>query len=84
MEYTFRWFGPKDPSKLKDIRQIGINGIVTSLANIKYGEEWSYGAIKKRKSIIESFLVDNSKSLKWSVVESLPVHNDIKKKIWKI
>jgi mannonate dehydratase len=38
MEYTFRWFGPQDPSKLREIRQIGINGIVTSLANVKYGQ----------------------------------------------
>ena len=46
MEYTFRWFGPQDPSKLKEIRQIGISGIVTSLANVKYGQKWSYANIK--------------------------------------
>ena len=55
MEYTFRWFGPQDPSRLREIRQIGINGIVTSLANVKYGQKWSYESIKKRKSLIESF-----------------------------
>jgi len=80
MEYTFRWFGPQDPSKLREIRQIGINGIVTSLANVKYGQKWSYESIKKRKSLIESFRVSSSKTLNWSVVESLPVHNDIKKR----
>ena len=80
MEYTFRWFGPQDPSKLKEIRQIGINGIVTSLANVKYGQKWSSEDIKKRKSFIESFKVNKSKKLNWSVVESLPVHNDIKKR----
>ena len=83
MEYTFRWFGPNDPSKLNHIRQIGVSGIVTSLANVKYGEKWSHASIKKRKSLIESFLVNHSKSLKWSVVESLPVHNDIKKRSGK-
>ena len=80
MEYTFRWFGPQDPSKLKEIRQIGINGIVTSLTNVKYGQKWGYESIKKRKSLIESFKVSSSKTLNWSVVESLPVHNDIKKR----
>ena len=62
MEYTFRWFGPQDPSKLKEIRQIGISGIVTSLANVKYGQKWSYANIKKRKTFIESFKVDKSTS----------------------
>ena len=80
MEYTFRWFGPHDPSKLDDIRQIGVRGIVTSLASVKYGEKWTDDLIKKRKKFIESFKVDKSKFLKWSVVESLPVHNDIKKR----
>ena len=80
MEHTFRWFGPHDPSKLNQIRQIGVTGIVTSLANVKYGEKWTNNLIKKRKKFIESFKVDKSQSLKWSVVESLPVHNDIKKR----
>ena len=39
MKYTFRWFGPKDPSKLEYIKQIGVSGIVTSLAHIQYGEK---------------------------------------------
>jgi len=80
MEYTFRWFGPNDPSSLNDIRQIGVSGIVTSLANVKYGEKWTDDLINKRKKYIESFKIDKSKFLKWSVVESLPVHNDIKKR----
>ncbi len=80
MEYTFRWFGPNDPSSLNDIRQIGVSGIVTSLANVKYGEKWTDDLINKRKKYIGSFKIDKSKFLKWSVVESLPVHNDIKKR----
>ena len=51
MEYTFRWFGPHDPSKLEYIRQIGVTGIVTSLASIKYGEKWSLNEIEKRKKL---------------------------------
>ena len=80
MECTFRWFGPHDPSKLEHIRQIGVTGIVTSLANIKYGEKWSLNEIEKRKKIIERHKISNSQNLKWSVAESLPVHNDIKKR----
>ncbi len=52
MEYTFRWFGPNDPSSLNDIRQIGVSGIVTSLANVKYGEKWTDDLINKRKKYI--------------------------------
>ena len=80
MEYTFRWFGPKDPSKLNHIKQIGVSGIVTSLAEIKYGEKWSYKEINKRKKLIEKNIISKNSNLKWSVVESLPVHNDIKKR----
>ena len=83
MEYTFRWFGPKDPAKINHIRQIGVTGIVTSLNHIKYGEKWTDYEIKKRKKIINE--VKNSKELKlnWSVAESLPVHNDIKSRSGK-
>ena len=49
MEYTFRWFGPKDPAKINHIRQVGATGIVTSLNHIKYGEKWTGYEIKKRK-----------------------------------
>ena len=80
MLYSFRWFGHNDPSKLDQIRQIGVEGIVSSLAQIKYGEKWSAFEIKKRKKFIESFKINNNKNLTWSVVESLPVHNDIKKR----
>jgi len=83
MEFTFRWFGPKDPAKINHIRQVGVTGIVTSLNHIKYGEKWTDYEIKKRKKIINE--VKNSKELKlkWSVAESLPVHNDIKSRSGK-
>ena len=67
MEYTFRWFGPHDPSKLKYIKQIGVSGIVTSLANVKYGETWTIKEIEKRKNIIENNLITKNTKLKWRV-----------------
>ena len=83
MLYSFRWFGHDDPSQLNQIRQIGVEGIVSSLAQIKYGEKWSSIEIKKRKKFIESFNIGKNKKLIWNVVESLPVHNDIKKRSGK-
>ncbi len=75
MEETWRWFGPKDAVTLRHIRQTGARGIVTSLHEIPYGEVWSVAAIEERKALIAA---DPTLGLRWSVVESLPIHEAIK------
>ena len=69
---TWRWFGPSDSISLQKIRQAGATGIVTSLHEVKTGDVWTKEAIAERKKVIEDA------GLQWTVIESIPVHNDIK------
>jgi mannonate dehydratase len=77
MRESWRWFGPNDPVTIDDIRQTGATDIVSALHGIPTGESWSIEAIEKHQTFIERCETDLM-PLTWSVVESIPVHEDIK------
>lgn len=73
MQQTMRWFGPNDSIALKDIRQCGVTGIVTALHEVPVGGVWTVETIKDRQETVRKA------GMEWTVIESLPVHEDIKK-----
>ena len=73
MKMTFRWYGEDDPVTLEKIRQIpGMKGIVSAIYDIPVGEVWPLERILKLKETVEA------SGLELSVIESVPVHEDIK------
>jgi mannonate dehydratase len=72
MEESMRWFGPNDTVSLAEIRQTGATGIFSSLHEIPYGEEWPEAKIAERQAVIAAA------GLRWTAVESVPVHESIK------
>ena len=78
MLQAWRWYGPNDPVSLDDIRQAGATDIVTALHQFPPGQTWTREAVRARKSEIED-TPPNRVPLRWSVIESIPVPDDVKR-----
>ena len=79
MEQTWRWFGPRDRVSISDVAQAGATGIVTALHHVPTGAVWSPDEITRRQAEVRTMADGSPSGLTWSVVESLPVSEDIKK-----
>lgn len=85
MRQTWRWFGPKDLVSIDDMLQAGVEGVVTALHHVPTGEIWSPADIAERQGLLAVMRDGAPSGLKWEVVESLPVSEDIKRQTgdWK-
>ncbi|MBC7312178.1 MAG: mannonate dehydratase, partial [Rhizobium sp.] len=79
MRQTWRWFGPRDLVSIDDMMQAGVEGVVSALHHVPTGAVWTGEEVKKRQAEIGRMKDGNPSGLKWDVVESLPVSEDIKK-----
>ncbi|RST83486.1 mannonate dehydratase [Aquibium carbonis] len=79
MRQTWRWFGPKDIVSIDDMLQAGVEGVVTALHHVTTGNVWSPDEIARRQRELSVMKDGQPSGLRWEVVESLPVSEDIKK-----
>jgi len=79
MRQTWRWFGPNDQTSIDDMRQAGVEGVVSALHHVATGSVWTREEIAKRQDEIAHTRDGSPSQLAWEVVESLPVSEDIKK-----
>ncbi|WP_225027264.1 mannonate dehydratase [Xinfangfangia pollutisoli] len=79
MRQTWRWFGPKDLCSVDDMRQAGVEGVVSALHHVATGAVWTPEEIARRQAEIATMKDGSPSGLAWEVVESLPVSEDIKK-----
>lgn len=79
MKQGWRWFGPNSPVTLDEVRQTGATNIVSSLHEVPIGRAWTQAEVRERQSLIEATPVSRS-SLTWSVVESIPIPDAVKRK----
>lgn len=79
MKHTWRWFGPEDLVSISDMRQAGVQGVVTALHHVPNGEVWTPDQIKQRQTLVSTMPDGSSSGFGWDVVESLPVSEAIKK-----
>src|SRR5690554_1606720 len=80
MRQTWRWFGPKDVTRIEDVMQAGAEGVVSALHHVPYGEVWTPQEIARRQAEIAHTGSGTPSGMAWEVVESLPVSEDIKKR----
>ncbi|MCS0502754.1 mannonate dehydratase [Ancylobacter mangrovi] len=79
MRQTWRWFGPKDLVSVDDMMQAGVEGVVSALHHVPTGAVWTPEEVALRQAQIGRMTDGAASGLRWEVVESLPVSEDIKK-----